>query len=63
MEIVMDRADIKVGKGNDGTKVIIAEDKMSGIRLVIPLDENGARIVATALIGGLHIVDKMPTAQ
>lgn len=63
MEIIMDRADIRIGKRADGAKALVIEDTLSKIRIIVPLDEAGAKTIASALMGGLTIVDKMPTTQ
>ena len=63
MEIIMDRADIKIGKRADGAKALVVEDQLSKIRIIIPLDEAGAKTIASALMGGILVTDKMPTTQ
>jgi hypothetical protein len=53
MEIMMDTADINVGKNAQGMRAIVAIDRKSGLRVVIPLDDAGARAVADGLTAGL----------
>ena len=57
----MDGADISVGKNDLGARAIMAIDRKSGLRVVIPLDEAGAKIVAAELTKGLVVVHgKLP---
>lgn len=53
MEIIMGEAEIKIGTRDDGIKAIVAECPRSGIRVIIPLTEESARAVATALASGI----------
>ena len=55
MDLILATALINVGTGPDGSKAIIAADTQSGLRVIIPLDENGAKAVAAALSTGLVI--------
>lgn len=56
----MEGSEIKVGTRSDGMKAIIATDLKSGLRVIIPLDEVGAKAVATALNNNLVIVPNLP---
>jgi len=58
MEIRMDGADVRIGTNDLGERAIVAIDKQSGLRVLIPLDEGGARAVAEALTAGLLVVAK-----
>ena len=55
MQIVMDEAMVSVGTGPDGAKVMIAVDKQSGLRVVLPMTDQSAKIIAAALSTGLVI--------
>jgi len=55
MQIVMDEALVSVGTGPDGNKVMVAIDKQSGLRVVLPLTEQGAKAIAAALSTGLIV--------
>jgi len=54
---------ISTGTGPNGLKLFVADDKRSGIRVLIPMDEKAARAVAAALTNGLVIANKIPTEQ
>jgi len=57
----MDGADVRIGTNDLGERAIVAIDKQSGIRVLIPLDEAGARAVAEALMAGQVVVaQKLP---
>jgi len=58
MEIYMVEAEINVGTAPNGDKAIIAVDP-SGIRVVLPMSDDGARAVAKALTGGITVVPKL----
>jgi hypothetical protein len=59
MEIMMDNSDINVGKNAQGMRAIVAIDRKSGLRVVIPFDDAGARAVAKGLTEGLVVVQKV----
>jgi len=56
----MNQAEIKIGTNPNGGKAIIADEIMSGIRVLIPLTDEGAKSVADALYGGIIPAKVMP---
>jgi len=62
MEIIMNEAEIKIGTRADGIKAFVAEESRSGIRVIIPLNDEAARAVAAALVSGIVVTDKLPPA-
>lgn len=60
MEIIMNQAEIKIGTGPTGNKAIVAEETTSGIRVLIPLTDEGAKAVADALYGSIIPAREFP---
>lgn len=51
-------ADIQVGTAPNGDKAVIVVDP-SGIKVIIPMTDEGARAAAQALTGGIAIVKNL----
>lgn len=60
IEIHLSQVLISTGVGPNGTKVLVADDAKSGIRVLIPMDEQSARAIAAALSSGLLVTSKVP---
>jgi hypothetical protein len=60
MEITMVGANIKIGTNANGDRAVVADDEKSGIRVIIPLTAEGARIVAEALNNVIVIAKEIP---
>ena len=60
MEIMMTGADVAIAKDPLGNTAIVAIDGQSGIRVLIPLTQDGVRAVATALTSNIAIVKDFP---
>lgn len=58
--ITMTEVVISTGSAPNGTKALVLDDKPSGIRVMVPLDEKSARAVAAALTSGLVVASKIP---
>ena len=60
IELTMTEADIGIGDAPNGMKCIAATDRRSGIRVIIPLDDQAAKAVALKLSSGLILATKVP---
>ena len=59
MDIYMNEAQVSVGNGADGAKILVVEDPRSGIKVMVVLPAASARIVASGLTG-LTLATSMP---
>jgi citrate lyase gamma subunit len=57
MEIVLNNAEVKVGGGLNGSKVLVFVDLKSQIQITVPMDANVARKIGAALQSNLIIAD------
>lgn len=60
IEIIMNQAEIKIGTNPNGGKAIVAEEITNGIRVLIPLTDEGAKAVADALYGAIIPAREFP---
>jgi hypothetical protein len=63
IQIMFGESQVQVQAGSDGSKVLIALDPKSGIQVVLPMNEEAARIVSASLGSGLIVASALPAVR